>query len=237
MKYKAIILVIASRSYIYDKIINSYWRKICDFVKEKHNYEIKILLLFGNSITDDLNINSENILKFNRDESLIPGILQKTVDAFEYINKKYSYNVIFRTNISSFIILDNFLNLIDNFNFDTNKHIYNGVLGRYSDSDIIFCSGAGFFISYTTAQYIINNKNNIDYTLIDDVAIGKLLFKIKKCKIPRFDIINNIDNPNKIELLYNIIKNNHYHIRIKNVNNRLLDVKYLSEFSSLLYNL
>jgi len=40
-------------------------------------------------------------------DNLIPGILRKTIMAFEYINNNYKHIV--RTNLSSFLIIDNLL--------------------------------------------------------------------------------------------------------------------------------
>ena len=57
-----------------------------------------------------------------------------------------------------------------------------------------------------------------------------------KQPLPRYNIVDNNNVENKKELLENIIKSNHFHIRIKNENNRNLDIEYMQEFTNILYS-
>ena len=60
---------------------------------------------------------------------------------------------------------------------------------------------------------------------------------IKFKPLPRFNITDNksIKNNQKQILLQNIIKNNNYHIRIKNTKNRMIDIDYIKYFTNQLY--
>jgi len=231
-----IILVIASRGKIYDSLVENYWKYIINYVNFKYN-NIKIYLLYGNCNIDNININKDNILHFKDiKENLEPGILLKTIKAFEYIDNKYKYDFILRTNLSSFFIIDNLIKLYNGFH---KKMLYSGVIGNYKNKSK-FCSGAAFFLSRDVIKYILSNKNKINYNIIDDVSIGMLLSinKLIKFKpLPRFNIINNQKRTNnqKQILLQNIIKNNHYHIRIKNPKDRLIDIDYMKFFTEKLY--
>ena len=98
-KYDIIVLVIASRtcnninSITYDKLINNYWSNLIKFAKQ-NNYPIKFFLIFGNNVnTKDLNIETDDILILNSHEEIKPGILNKTIAAFEYININYKYKL------------------------------------------------------------------------------------------------------------------------------------------------
>ena len=104
-----------------------------------------------------------------------------------------------------------------------------------------FVSGAGIWLSKDNVLYICNNKlklNTISNNLHDDVAIGSLF---NNCQITdlnkRYDIINNNKEiEDKKKLLNDIIKDNHYHIRIKHYD-RNIDLNYVNAFTKILYNI
>jgi hypothetical protein len=230
--FDIIIIIIASRSNIYDRLISNYWLPFLNFIK-KNNYNIKLLFIFGNNIQIlDLNIPNENIYISNSQDNLVPGILVKTMNVFEYIQTNYTYKHILRTNLSSFFILHNLIKL--NINLP-NNNLYAAVIGNYNN--ILFGSGAGFWMSSDIVDFILKNKTNIQYYLPDDVAIGKILEHIKIYNIPRYDLTNDIsyNDDGKEQQLNNIINNNHYHVRIKNELNRNIDIDLITYFTKKLY--
>lgn len=227
--YDIILLVIASRSNIYDKLIEIYWKPFINYLKEK-NYKIKVYLIFGNNIQiDDLELSNEDIIINNTLENLIPGVLKKTLESFRYIEENYEYKHILRTNLSSFFIVDNLIKVSKNL---SNENIYAASICNYKN--ILFAEGAGIWLSRDNILFILNNENKLDFTLIDDVSIGYLMKDKKKTKLNRYQLVNNINYDNKKELLNYIITNNDYHIRIKN-RNRLIDLEYFKEFTEILY--
>lgn len=234
IKTNIVMLVLASRSNKYDKMINNYWSNIINYIKTNKITTIKIFLIFGNNVeTSDLNLSEDDKLITNTPESIIPGILDKTISAFTIINNSYNYKHIIRTNLSSFYILHNLINISNGLE-DTN--LYSGYNGLYKNS-IPFISGAGIWLSRDNVQYIIDNQSSLDKQLIDDVAIGKLLINHKKGVLQRYDIINsNIEIQDKVTLLNNIINNNNFHIRIKsNTKNQEIDINYMNKFTEILY--
>jgi hypothetical protein len=208
-KYKKdiILLVIASRSEFYDKLILNHWVRYIKYVENKYN-NVKIYLIFGKNnydINNNFNDIRENILLLDTEESLIPGIFNKTIKAFEKINLSYDYKYIFRTNLSSFIRIDLLLDKLKNI-----SSIY-GVISNYNG--INFISGAGMLLTKNNIDFILLNQNKINKNLPDDVALSSI-----------FNITNNISNNN---LRYDFINNdinininidNFYHFRIKNKN-------------------
>ena len=227
--YDIIILIIASRSDIYDKFIEIYWKPFIKYLKEK-NYKIKLFFIFGNDvILNDLNLSSEDYIVTNTPENLIPGILIKTVNSFKHIEENYEYKHIFRTNLSSFLIVDNLITLSKNL---PNEDVYAGIFANHNN--ILFGAGAGFWLSRDNILFILNNKEKINLKIIDDVAIGDLMRDKNKTGLNRYDLVNNINYDNKNELLKYILSNNHYHIRIKN-KNRLIDLEYMKIFTEILY--
>tara|TARA_Y100000589_G_C27177045_1_gene639198 strand:- start:696 stop:2087 length:1392 start_codon:yes stop_codon:yes gene_type:complete len=204
-KYKKdiVLLVIASKSDFYNKLILNHWIRYINYVEDKYE-NVKIYLIFGkNTNIDDFNIIRENILLLNEEECLIPGIFNKTIKAFDKINLSYDYKYIFRTNLSSFIRIDM---LLEKINYVSG--IY-GVIGNYNG--INFVSGAGMLLSKENINYILSNKNKINDLLPDDVALSSL-FKINLNEENiRYDFINDTNIlPDNI--------NDFYHFRIKNKN-------------------
>ena len=155
----------------------------------------------------------EDTLYVNGKESYIPGVLIKTIKAFNYLNDSYDY--IFRTNLSSFLILDKFEKFLETINQD-NVYAVNGL-----DKGIKFPSGAGFLISKKILKLLnkenILNDNDI-FRLGDDLIIGKYLQKlnINIIPIPRYDIKEN-DDLN--------ISENIFHIRNKISGKRYLEIE------------
>ena len=226
-----IMLVIASRGYGYDKMINNYWSKMINYIKTKKLTTIKIFLIFGNNVeTSDLNLSEDDKLILNTPETYMPGILDKTISAFTIINNLYNYKHIIRTNLSSFYILDNLIRISNELE-DTN--VYTGVNGLCQS--IPFISGAAIWLSRDNVQYVIDNQSSLDKKLIDDVAIAKLLINHKKGILNRYDIDNGIEIQDKITLLNDIINKNHYHIRIKSNTSLDIDINYMNKFTEIMY--
>lgn len=221
--YDLIVTVTSSRSKIYDQLISIYWKQFIKYVKQ-HKYRIKIFLIFGNDNIEDLNLDNEDIIITNTKENLIPGVLIKTLNSFDYIQKNYEYKHILRTNLSSFFILEELINVHKSL---SHKNIYAGIIGQHYN--ISFVSGAGFWLSSDNVLFLLSNKNKLDYNLFDDVSIGKLLQKHNKIPLQRYDLIDNIYKP---DMLDKIIESNIYHIRIKNSLDRSMDIKYMKKFTS-----
>lgn len=214
-KYKKdiILLVIASRSDFYDKLILNHWIRYIKYAESNYK-NVKIYLIFGknkfgkNTNIDLFNVIKENILLLDEEDNLIPGIFNKTIKAFEKINLSYDYNYIFRTNLSSFIRIDLLLEKTKDIN-----DIY-GFIGNYNG--INFISGAGMLLTKKNIEYIQTNQNKINKNLPDDVALSSI-FNIKNIsvennKILRYDFLNNDLNIDFKKL------NKYYHFRIKNKN-------------------
>mgnify|MGYP001184349754 FL=1 len=175
IKKDIIILVIASTTDTtgssgkrYINFINNYWSKIIKYIK-RHKYSIKVYLLFGNDAKlDDLDITDDDILILNTEDSLVPGILNKTIDSLKIINNMYSYKHIIRTNLSSFFIIDSLIKISEQLK-DTN--IYDGIRPRTRR-----VSGAGIWLSRDIVNYIIENESFLLRHYCDDDAIYNLLF-------------------------------------------------------------
>lgn len=243
-KYSLIILVITSRGTRYDKQIKIFWQTFIDNVK-KHNYPIKVFYILGNNTTlDDLGCNNEDIIVSNTPEEY-NLIADKTLYSLQYIEDNYDYKHVFRTNLSSFLILDKLIKYHEQL---PSTNLYFGV-ASYAPNR--FISGAGMWLSRDVINELLKHKNNKNYKKIyDDVWFGNFLSDyydnlINKNLIDtgytppsiRYDINDTSSGSeynNILEHVNYIKKYNHYHIRI----NPTIDFNedFLQELTNQFYN-
>jgi hypothetical protein len=126
-----------------------------------------------------------DILRIRGHETFVPGILQKTIRAFEYFQRDLDqYDYVVRSNISTII---NFDALTDILRPDTMQHpIEYGSTNVFTllctdpkagihDTILLgttVASGTNIILSTAIVDSILQNQDKIDYTIIDDVAIG-----------------------------------------------------------------
>ena len=221
-KYSVVILVIASSNKdFYIDYIENYWKKIINYIKEK-NYSIKIFLIFSNKPANII-LNDEDIIISNTVDGYTPGILLKTIYGFNYINENIKYKHLLRTNLSSFFLIEKILNISKNLDY---TDVYAGFIGTINKNQYI--SGSGFWLSKDNIDFILKNKNNLNYNLIDDVAIGLLLNNKPKTKLKRYDILPNT----KIFNHFDEIEKNHYHVRVKTGRRNIdvMNIKFLTKY-------
>ena len=125
-----------------------------------------------------------NVLKIKGTESYLPGILDKTVKAMEYVlEKNYGCDYLVRSNIST--IVD--FGLLDK-ELRKNPIEYGGGLinelkmidksgGIVDDTyfGLKYASGTAIVFSKNTLEQVMAKRDKINYKLIDDVAIGLLM--------------------------------------------------------------
>jgi hypothetical protein len=123
----------------------------------------------------------DNILYVKGDETYIPGILQKTIDAFEYFREEIpKYRYVVRSNISTIIRFDLLQEDLKNnavgygcalcWNMEYNKN-----KAALPENQIIFSSGTSIIFSSDVVMNIINNKDKLDMKKIDDASIGEFV--------------------------------------------------------------
>lgn len=165
-----IFLIIASDDIsCYDTMkntLNLYYKPY----EKSHNFKYFFIYL-DESLTDDILVKENNIY-VKGTESIIPGILKKTMIALNYINCTYDYDILVRTNLSSFYNLDNLYNLLDSNIFDVQTE----AIGYRPFNT--FLSGTSIILSKTIALRLYNEFNNYKDTIPDDVIISTLLQKL-----------------------------------------------------------
>jgi hypothetical protein len=196
--------------------------------KIKHFY-----IEFKNDLEVDI-IEEEDHIFMKGNESIIPGILVKTKLALEYINNKYNYDYVIRTNLSSFWDLNNLLIFK---NYLPRENLCCGYL-----TFNLFISGTGIILSYNVSKKITSliNENIIEH---DDVYISNLFanckYTIQNIEKAGFSMEYLIyDNNNKIpdntnNILYYRIKNGDRNIDIDMFKKLLLKIYNVKSLDSL----
>ena len=206
------ILVLASTdNQDYIDFINHYWIPLLTWLDSHRGPELNvyIYLIFGAGNSFDA-VNIPEALKQyflifeDIPESYTPGILQKTVRGFEEMGVKHpDYTLLYRTNISTFLLLDRIVARMNKV-IDENGHgkqntvctelvtqcNATGVSGIYwgcqlnsppeynkhkLDTNIRYVSGTDIMLSHDVVQFIIDNKGKLNYDIVDDLEIGHFL--------------------------------------------------------------
>ncbi len=203
MKRIAILVIAATTHPVYVHYIKTYWTELIRHVKATRPH-IDVFLLFehdsdlvelshlADNIIQDRNSAPETLCRAEFHGSCIPGILSKTIYAFELLQDRY--DVFFRTNLSSLIRVPYFDQFVQ-----SKSHIgysgswvwgdalrasleLHGSIGpdksikSLADLDAYpgntFISGSGYFLNAAEVKSLVQRKHQIRYDIIDDVAIG-----------------------------------------------------------------
>ena len=232
----------------YDKMYeetNEYYKK---FPNVKTVY-----YRFSNDISNNYLDTVTNILYIKGIETFIPGILDKTIKAFEYF-KEDNYNYIIRSNISTLI---NF-NLL---NDELMKHPVEYSTGLFSSLDhedpgsgitkerlesikglkgVKYPAGTAIILSKNIMKQLLDNKNLLETDIIDDVAIGLFFSKY----YPNIKLENIFDGrylfvpdmEGNYEKNKEVIMNKNYIFYRNKNNNRDIDLIQLKQIIHLIQN-
>jgi hypothetical protein len=240
MNNKILILILSTKDNRYDDFINNCRNT---WVANARERGIRCIFYCGGANADKL---KNDKLELSCDDSL-EGTAYKLFRALEFIEKNnIEYTHIFRTNLSSFIFIEQFIKYC----IGIPKTFYGGVIGKFNKIILLnrfhrisllsskflkfqiipYASGSGFFISKDLVNSILNN-NDLKFNYIDDVMIGNALLGCEITFITRFDIANTIKNIP--------FDQDCYHIRLKSSNReidaqRLLLLNTYSNLSSFL---
>ena len=221
---KILHLILYSETEYYAKmktITSEFYKNYNDNVDTYYYY-------FDNTISNDYEL-QDNDLKIKGSESYKPGILDKTIKAFEYFKNTLdnldNYDYIIRSNISTVINFDKILKILTNNYYDYGLYLF--IRPTYK-----FSSGTSILLSNKIIHFILNNKNKINYKTIDDVAIGNILYEnidtLKFCDIRHKVCFNYTNQPiNNYIIFRNKTKYNRNKdiFAIKKITNAILNSK------------
>lgn len=175
----------------------------------------------------------DDILNIKGKETYIPGILDKTIKAFQYIedNDNYKFDYLIRSNISTIVDFDLLTEYLQDTSIEYGGGLKNTITGDKNHPDLenlIYASGTAIILSRSSLKEFLNKKQNLRKDLIDDVSIGVImrdhLQNIKQHYIPenRFKFIPN-ENGNRSKIT-DSIKNKSYIFYRNRQDDRKIDV-------------
>lgn len=234
---KICILFIYSESDHYNTML-----KIQQKYVHKHNDVDSFFIKFDNLQKDDIIINDDIISV--KGQELYLSILDKTIKSFELLlSKKYDYFI--RTNISTIIDIEKLICFLENIprtNYYGGSRMnqlqwYDPLAGILDQTywGLFYFVGFNIILSADLVKNMVTNKDKINYSIIDDVAISIFLYENARESIINLfkyqfipDIHPNIDNYKKIEKNYIIYRN-------KSDNNRNHDIIMMNHILKLIY--
>lgn len=150
------------------------------------------------------------------EESIIPGLLQKTMLAFkDFLESDYEF--VIRTNLSSIFIWDRLRAYMEKW-----KDIAD--VAGFSETRDHF-TGCNIILNRGVVQLLYENKDSLEYSVEDDLAISRFILKndIRYTWAPRYDMIDNTIALHGTEEPLEI-----FHVRVKG-SNRMQDVSAMYE--------
>ena len=109
---------------------------------------------------------------------------RKTIACFEYVLEHCTFDVIFRTNTSTYIDLPELSDFVAG--RAHSSRFYAGVLGT---RPLPFASGSGYFLSRDLVELLVREQARLSPDLVDDVAVAAVLaeFDVTPEPAPRQD--------------------------------------------------
>lgn len=142
-------------------------------------FEPNILTIFF-KYSDETKL-KDNILHIKGVESLVPGVLEKTLKAFEYC-KNMEFDYLIRSNVSTII---NFNNLVKELEQNPIQFYGGGKVlelqwqgGGITDSTWYgtkFVCGTSIILTKSALNFILNSQHLIHSSIVDDLAIAILM--------------------------------------------------------------
>ena len=110
---------------------------------------------------------------------------RKTIVCFEHVLRSQEFDVVYRTNCSSYVDLPNLRTFADG--HARTERFYCGRPGMFGD--LPFASGAGFFLSRDLVELVVDRQEEWDHSLPDDIALAGLLHRhgVELLPAPRVD--------------------------------------------------
>lgn len=172
-------LILYNRDQVYDEMLS---------VQRNYLKNIKNITYFFYCYKEDINEEYKidgDIIYIKGCETFLPGILEKTINTIA-ITHNYNYDYLIRSNIST-IIEFNLLEKILNKNLplyaggnivDLQWISFENGIFNHEHRGLLFAQGTAIILSKTAVNILLENKNKIDYGIIDDVSIAIFYKKI-----------------------------------------------------------
>jgi hypothetical protein len=223
--YKAILLVLASdNTELYRQFKQVYEHYI------DSNPNVKVLFVYGRDVSFDV---KPYDLVYDVEENYYPGMITKTVRAFEHINRSYDYDFLVRTNLSTFWDINRLckrLNRLPTTQCASGTFRQCVYKGRRSPE---YIAGVNLVVSRDVVQHFIDHQDRlIEWDLPEDWALSQLLLddgikliQSRPGAIHFMDKFTSFDEAKVLSEVAAAQQMNHDHFRIKNKDRGNIDIQ------------
>jgi hypothetical protein len=201
--------------------------------KVHYENDDSIFLTYNENLKDQIRY-SDRMFEIKAKDTYVPGLLDKTMKALKYFINKIDFDFVVRTNSSTVIDMEELKKTLGEIQ---QKDVYGGHVFRAIWMNEVggitpevfqkiegteFVSGTSLILSVSMCLYLLNNEHLLDYSIVDDVAIGLLMKKIggpnlflpfyegnalvSKCCFYRFKSENREQDAAKIANQYSLLK-------------------------------
>lgn len=110
---------------------------------------------------------------------------EKTLACFEYVLENREFDLVFRTNCSSYVDLVNLSRYVGE--HAQERGFYAGTASTHDG--VPFASGSGYFLSRDLVELVVRERDAWNHALLDDVALGLLMATAGQTPVavPRID--------------------------------------------------
>lgn len=158
---KILVLVLATRAWPYPILIRTIERTWASVAVDG----ISTLFYYGG---DHLEQRGRH-LYLPETDSLPAG--RKTIACFEHVLASYDFDVVYRTNASSYVDLPNLRAFA--YEHAHRELFYCGTRGMFGE--LPFASGSGYFLSKDLVRLAVERQQELDESLPDDISLAALL--------------------------------------------------------------
>ena len=129
---------------------------------------------FNSNIEGDVLVEN-NTIYIKGNETFFPGIFEKTIKSMKYITDNFEFSYLMRTNISTFLHLENIHSFVNSLN--NNQTYFGGFTFTETDGVTIdFVSGTAMFTSKDVVKYLISQYNTEQkYYVPEDVLFSYII--------------------------------------------------------------
>ena len=210
--YRAVILVIASHDTSYYHKARAVWKAYMNRFPS-----IKVYMLYGSVSLPDQD--ESDLVYDDISESLVPGILQKTLRAMQYVHETCTYDYLIRTNISTLWDLRHIEPLL--LSCPTSRCY----AGGHNLHPMNIYSGVSIILTPDLVEECINQQHEFLIELPDDISIGLFMNTISYTpQTTSSQQYIEYCNPDDIEQIYREIQDGLdrevAYFRVKNMNQR-----------------
>lgn len=159
---KTLVLVLATRQEPFPQLVATIKRTWAS----AHVDDVDVLFYYGGA---RLSLEGDDLTLPVPDD--LPNVGRKTLACFEYVVAQRDFDVLFRTNCSTYVDLPNLRGYVAE--HAEPSRFYAGKGANLDGID--FATGSGFFLSRDLVELLVDERPSWDHGYLDDVAVAKLL--------------------------------------------------------------